>query len=56
MKPKPAPQPNPQWQRTPLAHSRDGKTFRIDAMAYPELLETYRILGVQPAQPNKARR
>lgn len=49
MKPKPTPPPNPMYVRQPLrVHA---KTFSIDPLLHEELLETYRILGVKPAEP-----
>ena len=49
-----APKPNPQWEYTPPAVSKDGRVVRMDAMQWPMVLELYRVFGVKPAQPNAA--
>lgn len=54
---KPMPPPNPMWQYTPPAESKDGRTVRVDAMQLPMVLDLYRVLGVDPnVKPNPRQR
>ena len=40
------PPPNPQWEYTPPAVSKDGRIVRVDAMQLPMALELYRVFKV----------
>ena len=51
MNPKPAPPANPMWEYTPPATSKDGKTFRMDAMAWAAAIEHNRQWNIPPAEP-----
>ena len=45
------PEPNPHWQYSPPAVSKDGKTFRMDAMAWAAAVQHNAIWGIPPAEP-----
>lgn len=48
--------PNPMWQRSPPAVSKDGRAVRIDFMVLAELAEHYRIFKVPPADKPRGKR
>lgn len=51
MKPKPPPPANPMWQHTPPATSKDGKTFRMDAMDWAAAVTHNQLWNIPPAEP-----
>ena len=51
MNPKPAPPANPDWRYTPPATSKDGKTFRMDAMAWATAIQHNALWGIPTAEP-----
>jgi hypothetical protein len=45
------PKPNPQWQYTPPATSKDGKTCRMDGMAWAAAMRHNEFYKIPPAEP-----
>ena len=43
-----SPPPNPMWEYTPPAVSKDGRVVRVDAMQLPMVLELYATFKVKP--------
>ena len=43
-----SPPPNPMWEYTPPAVSKDGRVVRVDAMQLPMVLEMYATFKVKP--------
>lgn len=45
------PKPNELWRYTPPATSKDGKTFRMDAMAWAAAMQHNSLWNIPPAEP-----
>lgn len=41
--------------KTPPATSKDGRTFRMDAMAWAAAMQHNTIYGIKPAEPRTKR-